>query len=57
MANDEIEIELHVTICTPVESILQTYTTTEVNFLSWNKAYSIYPLPTFIQYKSYLLQP
>lgn len=57
MANNEIEIILHVTICTPVESVLQSYTTTEVNFLSWNKAYSVFPLPTFIQYNSYLLQP
>lgn len=57
MANHKVVIHLSVTRLTPVQSILSdNVTTMEVNFLSWNKAYSLFPLPTFIQYKSYLLR-
>lgn len=57
-ANDKLRIHLIVTKSAPAQSILrETATTGKVNFLSWNKAYSVFPLPTFIQYKSYLLQP
>lgn len=31
------------------------YTTLVVNVISWNKAYAIYPKPTFIYHKTYLL--
>lgn len=56
MANNKTVIGLHVTKSTPIQSVLFTNTTTKLNFLSWNKAYSVFPLPTFVQYKSYLLQ-
>lgn len=56
-SDSRIVIVLHVTNCPPPQSILLgTNTTGEVNIISWNKAYSIFPLPTFIQRKSYLLQ-
>ena len=32
------------------------YTTAIVNILSWNKAYAIFPLPTFVYYKSFMLE-
>ena len=57
MANHKIVIHMLVTRLTPAQSVLSdNNTTTGVNFLSWNKAYSLFPLPTFIQYKSYPLQ-
>lgn len=43
---------------TPVKAILCGFDTTMVvNIITWNKAYSIFPLITFIQYRGYLLQP
>lgn len=56
-ADSDIEICLKITNCPPVQQILwDAETTVGVNILSWNKAYSVFPLPTFIQHKCYLLQ-
>ena len=56
-ADSKTVIFLHITNCPPAQIILQTAdTTAEVNIIGWNKAYSVFPLPTFIQHKSYMLQ-
>ena len=56
-ADSETWISLQITNCPPAQCILQaTDTTAEVNIIGWNKAYSVFPLPTFIQHKSYMLQ-
>ena len=56
-ADGDVKIYLYVTDCPPAQSVLWDAThTAEVNFISWNKAYSIFALPTFIPNKSYLLQ-
>ena len=40
----------------PLYAILNGfYTTLVVNVISWNKAYAIYPKPSFIYHKTYLL--
>ncbi len=50
------KIQLVVTEGMPVESILKGFCSTMfVNFMSWNRAYSVFPLSTFIQYKGYQL--
>lgn len=42
----------------PVGMILENYgTTTVVNFISYNKAYSVFPLPTFIHHEGWYLKP
>lgn len=33
------------------------YSTHIVNFISWNKAYAIFPVPTYFEQKGYLLRP
>jgi hypothetical protein len=33
------------------------YTTALVNIITWNKAYAIFPEPTFLHHKTYLLTP
>lgn len=33
------------------------HSTAVVNFFTWNKAYAIFPLPTFVHHKAYLLKP
>ena len=44
------------TYCSPIEAILNSfYTTALVNFFSWNKAYALFPLPTFAHRKTYYL--
>ncbi len=58
-ADSNIEVLLFVTPswCPPARSILHSIrTTAALNIISWNKAYSIFPLPTFIQRKCYSLQ-
>lgn len=43
---------------TPICAILcNAHATAKINILTWNTAYSIFPLPTFIHGKSYLLKP
>lgn len=32
------------------------YTSAIINFFTWNKAYSIFPLPTFVYHKTYLFR-
>lgn len=41
-----------------MQAILSSfYSTVVVNFLTWNKAYAIFPLPTFVHHKGFLLKP
>ena len=50
------KVRLVVDSRTPVETILENFCSTIiVNFMSWNKAYSVFPLSTFVQYKGYQL--
>lgn len=45
-------IQIFATVWPPVRAILYRYgCTTEMSFISWNKAYSIFPLLTYMQYK------
>jgi len=42
----------------PIQAILaSSYTTASVNFVTWNKAYSIFPVQTVIHHKFYPLKP
>ena len=42
----------------PLLTILKGfYTTVVVNIISWNKAYSVFPQPSFLYHKTYLLTP
>ena len=42
----------------PIQVILRSfYSTAVVNIFTWNKAYAIFPLPTFVHHKGYLLKP
>ncbi|KAL8678988.1 MAG: hypothetical protein Q9186_004709 [Xanthomendoza sp. 1 TL-2023] len=53
------DTEIHVISTTdiPVQAILGGfYTTLVVNIISWNRAYSIFALTTFVQYRGYLLK-
>ncbi|KAL8850395.1 MAG: hypothetical protein Q9221_004627 [Calogaya cf. arnoldii] len=52
------EIQVITAAEVPIHAILNSfYTTVVVNIISWNKAYSVYPMTTFIQKRGYLLQP
>ncbi|OTA84410.1 hypothetical protein M434DRAFT_36467 [Hypoxylon sp. CO27-5] len=52
------KIQLTVTHCTPLLAILRTYYTTAViNFISWNKAYSLFPRATFLYHETMPLKP
>ena len=49
-------IDVNITRDLPVQFMFaDVRTTAEANIISWNKAYSLFPQPTFIQRKSYLL--
>ncbi|KAF1937461.1 hypothetical protein EJ02DRAFT_426611 [Clathrospora elynae] len=37
-------------------SLLDASTTAALNFVAWNKAYAMYPRPTFLVKEAYLLQ-
>ena len=51
------EIWCYITKYPPIQSLLvYPHTTVQLSFLSWNKAYSVFALPTSIQHKSYLLR-
>lgn len=53
----ELEVQLILTLGPPVQAILRGfYATIVVNFLSWSKAYAIYPIPTFFDHKGYMLR-
>ncbi|KAF1809576.1 hypothetical protein P152DRAFT_441373 [Eremomyces bilateralis CBS 781.70] len=42
----------------PIQTILDSsYTTASINFITWNKAYSIFPIQTVIHHKLYALKP
>ena len=50
------KIRLFATVNQPIQPILKSCSfTAAVNLMSWNKAYSIYPLSTFVQHKGYKL--
>ncbi|KAG8527294.1 uncharacterized protein KY384_008038 [Bacidia gigantensis] len=53
----ESEIRVVGTPDHPLRTILDlSHSTVVVNFITWNKAYAIFPLPTFCQHRGYLLQ-
>lgn len=55
--NTFTEVQVIATPDIPIRAILEGfYTTVVVNVISWNKAYSVYPLTTFNQYRGYLLK-
>ena len=56
---DECEkVQLIAVDSTPLFSVLvEFYSTTVVNFSSWNRAFSLFPRPTFLQHKGYPLNP
>lgn len=52
------KVQLVVTRGPPVQSILRGYYTTAViNFISWNKAYSVFPRATFLLHETVPLKP
>jgi hypothetical protein len=53
----ETKIQVISTENLPVQAVLRGfYTSAIVNFLTWNKAYSLFPLPTFVYHKTYLFK-
>ena len=51
-------IRIFVTMNSPITSLLMDfYSTATANFFSWNKAYALFPLPTYKHRKSYFLEP
>lgn len=53
----ELKVQLILAQGPPIQAILRGfYTTIVVNFLSWNRAYAIYPIPTFLNHKGYMLR-
>ncbi|KAL8686449.1 MAG: hypothetical protein Q9218_007098 [Villophora microphyllina] len=53
----EAQIQIVITCHVPIYAILNGfYSTLVVNVISWNKAYAIYPQPSFLYHKSYLLR-
>ena len=51
------KIQIITTTHIPIKSILRGfYSTVLVNIMSWNKAYSAFPLSTFVQHKGYQLK-
>lgn len=58
MDSAELKARIIFTQDMPLQAILlSSYTTAVVNFFTWNKAYAIFPLPTFVHHKGYLLKP
>ncbi len=56
-ASKETKVQVITTRNVPIQGILRDfYTSAVVNFLTWNKAYSLFPLPTFIQYRTVLFK-
>ena len=53
--NSKTKIYLYITIDPPIQSVIEEAKTTDLAVLSWNKAYSVFALPTSIQQKRYLL--
>ena len=55
-ADSKLKVTLLITRVQPTEALVwETSTTAAFNILSWNKAYSVFALSTFIHSKSYLL--
>ncbi|KAI4248161.1 MAG: hypothetical protein LQ352_006006 [Teloschistes flavicans] len=53
----ESQIQIVITAHMPIYAILNGfYSTLVVNVISWNKAYAIYPQPSFLRHKTYLLR-
>ena len=53
--NVESKIQIIATHSTPAQAILRDfYSTNVVNIISWNKAYAVYALSTYIQHRGYL---
>ncbi|KAL8784342.1 MAG: hypothetical protein Q9195_009087 [Heterodermia aff. obscurata] len=51
------QIQIIHTVDTPLLTILKSfYTTVVVNIISWNKAYSVFPQPSFLYHKTFLLR-
>lgn len=58
MQNAFTKIQVIATSDHPLGLILENYSTTPVvNFISWNKAYSVFPFPTFIRHEGFYLKP
>lgn len=58
MDSADLKVQIIITRHIPVQAILTGfYSSVVVNFFTWNKAYAIFPLPTFIHHKGYLLKP
>ncbi|KAK2841552.1 hypothetical protein FQN49_006146 [Arthroderma sp. PD_2] len=56
-ADSDIIVRLIVTNGMPIKALLHgSYTTACVNFITWNKAYSVFPLLTFVRNEAYLLK-
>ncbi|MCJ1469260.1 hypothetical protein MMC07_007893 [Pseudocyphellaria aurata] len=54
----ELRAQIIITWDLPLQTILCNFHSTLVmNFFTWNKAYAIFPLPTFVHHKGYLLKP
>ena len=54
----EAQVQIVYTTHQPLLEILNGfYTTLVVNLISWNKAYAVYPQPSFLYHKTYLLKP
>lgn len=54
----ELRAQIIITSDLPLRAILCNFhSTVVVNFFAWNKAYAIFPLPTFVHHKGYLLKP
>ncbi|MCJ1431823.1 hypothetical protein MMC27_001178 [Xylographa pallens] len=50
------EIRITLTKYPPLREVLgDSYSTGQVNFMTSSKAYAVFPLPTFLQYKTYAL--
>ena len=54
----EAKVQLIQTQYEPLLEILKGfYTTLVVNVITWNKAYALFPQPSFIHHKTYMLKP
>jgi hypothetical protein len=44
-------------VCALIGAMYYSHTTAELNFISWNRAFSMFPNATFVEQKAYLLFP
>lgn len=47
------KIEVVHTKCHPIQTILGTYTSALANFITWDAAYSVFPMSTFVQQQTF----